>query len=99
MRRLGERAQVNVELIDCESGSHIWADRFAAATWPWRRARSPAALPARSMPKSSGMRGAASSWRARPDADVRDLVMRGLALRLQRYSVGPEVRERELDLH
>lgn len=28
MRRLGEQVQVNVQLIDAESGSHIWADRF-----------------------------------------------------------------------
>jgi adenylate cyclase len=28
VRRLGDRLQVNVQLIDGESGSHIWADRF-----------------------------------------------------------------------
>jgi adenylate cyclase len=28
VRRLGERAQVNVQLIDGASGSHVWADRF-----------------------------------------------------------------------
>src|SRR5262249_5228854 len=28
VRRLGERVQVNVQLIDGESGSHLWADRF-----------------------------------------------------------------------
>jgi adenylate cyclase len=28
VRRLGEQVQVNVQLIDAESGSHIWADRF-----------------------------------------------------------------------
>jgi adenylate cyclase len=28
VRRLGEQVQVNVQLIDAGSGSHIWADRF-----------------------------------------------------------------------
>jgi class 3 adenylate cyclase/TolB-like protein/Flp pilus assembly protein TadD len=28
VRRLGEQVQVNVQLIDAESGAHIWADRF-----------------------------------------------------------------------
>jgi adenylate cyclase len=28
VRRLGEQVQVNVQLIDAESGSHLWADRF-----------------------------------------------------------------------
>jgi adenylate cyclase len=28
MRRMGDRAQVNVQLIDGETGAHLWADRF-----------------------------------------------------------------------
>src|ERR1700719_432281 len=28
VRKLGEQVQVNVQLIDAESGAHIWADRF-----------------------------------------------------------------------
>ena len=28
MRRLGDQVQVNVQLIDAESGAHVWADRF-----------------------------------------------------------------------
>jgi adenylate cyclase len=28
VRRLGEQVQVNVQLVDTESGAHIWADRF-----------------------------------------------------------------------
>jgi adenylate cyclase len=28
VRRLGERVQVNVQLIDGETGAHVWADRF-----------------------------------------------------------------------
>jgi len=28
VRRLGERVQVNVQLIEAESGAHAWADRF-----------------------------------------------------------------------
>ena len=28
VRRAGERVQVNVQLIDSESGAHVWADRF-----------------------------------------------------------------------
>jgi adenylate cyclase len=29
VRRLGEQVQVNVQLIDGDSGGHVWADRFA----------------------------------------------------------------------
>ena len=28
VRRMGDRAQVNVQLIDGETGAHLWADRF-----------------------------------------------------------------------
>lgn len=28
VRRMGERAQANVQLIDGETGAHVWADRF-----------------------------------------------------------------------
>jgi adenylate cyclase len=28
VRRLGEQVQVNVQLIDAETGAHVWADRF-----------------------------------------------------------------------
>jgi TolB-like protein len=28
VRRAGDRVQVNVQLIDAESGAHVWADRF-----------------------------------------------------------------------
>ncbi len=28
VRRFGDRVQVNVQLIDAESGTHVWADRF-----------------------------------------------------------------------
>jgi TolB-like protein len=28
VRRMGERVQVNVQLIDGDTGSHVWADRF-----------------------------------------------------------------------
>src|SRR2546421_7657260 len=28
VRRLGDRVQINVQLIDGESGAHVWADRF-----------------------------------------------------------------------
>jgi adenylate cyclase len=28
VRRLGEQVQINVQLIDAETGAHIWADRF-----------------------------------------------------------------------
>ena len=28
VRRLGEQVQINVQLIDAETGAHVWADRF-----------------------------------------------------------------------
>jgi hypothetical protein len=39
VRRLGERVQVNAQLIDAETGAHAWADRFdmgSAADHPRR---------------------------------------------------------------
>ncbi len=30
VRRVGQRVQANVQLIDTETGAHIWADRFEA---------------------------------------------------------------------
>jgi adenylate cyclase len=39
VRRTGDQVQVNVQLIDTESGAHLWAERFdaTAATWQTRR--------------------------------------------------------------
>ncbi len=28
MRRVGDRIRINAQLIDAESGSHVWAERF-----------------------------------------------------------------------
>ncbi len=28
VRRAGDQVQVNVQLIDAETGAHLWADRF-----------------------------------------------------------------------
>jgi tetratricopeptide (TPR) repeat protein len=101
VRRLGERAQVNVQLIDGESGLHVWADRFdtdrrdlaeAQAEITGRLARTLDAELVRDAARRIELEGAA-------DPDARDLVMRGRALRLQRYSVAPEARVLELDLY
>jgi len=101
VRRLGERAQVNVQLIDGESGSHIWADRFDTDRRDLAEAQSKiTGRLARTLDaeliRDAGRR---IELESAPDPDARDLVMRGRALRLQRDSVAPEARERELDLY
>ena len=82
VRRMGDRAQVNVQLIDGETGAHLWADRFetdrrdlaeAQAQITGRLARS---LNLELM-KDAGRR--IESDRA-VDPNARDLVMRGWAV-------------------
>ncbi len=39
VRRTGDSVQVNVQLIDTETGAHIWADRFETSSSKTRRSR------------------------------------------------------------
>jgi TolB-like protein/class 3 adenylate cyclase len=81
VRRSGERVQVNVQLIDAETGAHVWADRFntgrqdlaeAQCDITGRLARSLNVELVRDVSRRIEQEGGVN-----PDA--RDLVMRGWA--------------------
>src|SRR5437899_9557485 len=82
VRRLGDRVQVNVQLIDAESGAHVWADRFETNRRNLAGAKSE--ITGRltrtlnlELVQDAGRR---IEQEKAEDADVRDLVMRGWAL-------------------
>jgi adenylate cyclase len=85
VRRLAERVQVNVQLIDGETGSHVWADRFgtdlrdlteAQSEITGRLARTLDAELVRDIGRRIEQERAA-------DPNARDFVMRARALRMQ----------------
>ena len=82
VRRLGKRVQVNVQLIDGETGSHVWADRFDADRRDLAEAQGEiTGTLARTLDaeliRTAGRR--IEQERA-ADPDARDLVMRARAL-------------------
>jgi TolB-like protein len=89
VRRMGDRAQVNVQLIDGETGAHLWADRFetdrrnladAQAEITGRLARTLHLELIRDAGRRIEREHAA-------DPESRDLVMRGWALWYRPFSV------------
>jgi TolB-like protein/class 3 adenylate cyclase len=97
-RRMGERVQVNVQLIDGASGSHVWADRFHTDRRDLAEAQSEiTGRLARTLDvelvRDAGRR--IEQERA-ADPDARDLVMRARALFIQRTSAA--VHRQALDL-
>jgi len=40
VRRMGNQVEVNVQLVDAESGGHVWADRFDTDRWDLGEAQS-----------------------------------------------------------
>jgi TolB-like protein/class 3 adenylate cyclase/Tfp pilus assembly protein PilF len=89
VRRLGERVQVNVQLIDGETGAHAWADRFDTDRRDLVEAQSEiTGRLARTLQlgliEETGRR--IENDRA-VDPDARDLIMRGWARYYQPYSL------------
>jgi adenylate cyclase len=87
-RRMGERVQVNVQLIDGASGSHVWADRFDTDRRDLAEAQSEiTGRLARTLDvelvRDAGRR---IEHERAADPDARDLVMRARALFIQRTS-------------
>jgi len=87
-RRMGKRAQVNVQLIDGASGSHVWADRFHMDHRDLAEAQSEitgrlARMLDVELVRDAGRR--IEQERA-ADPDARDLVMRARTLSIQRTS-------------
>ena len=82
MRRAGDQVEVNVQLIDAESGAHVWADRFETNRRNLAGAKSE--ITGRltrtlnlELVQDAGRR---IEQEKAVDPDVRDLVMRGWAL-------------------
>jgi adenylate cyclase len=82
VRRMGEQVQVNVQLIDAESGGHLWADRFDTDRTNLAKAQgeiTPRLARALQLELLEAV-----SRRIEQDkpenVDVRDLIMRGWAL-------------------
>ena len=87
-RRMGERVQVNVQLIDGASGSHVWADRFHTDRRDLAEAQSEiTGRLARTLDVELVRDAGRRIERERAaDPDARDLVMRAPALFIQRTS-------------
>jgi len=87
-RRMGERVQVNVQLIDGASGSHVWADRFHMDRRDLAEAQSEiTGRLARTLDVELVRDAGRRIERERAaDPDARDLVMRAPALFIQRTS-------------
>src|SRR6202040_1319878 len=98
VRRLGDRVQVNVQLIDTKTGSHVWVDHFDTERRDLVQAQSEiTSRLARTLGTellSDVGRRIEQDHAANPDA--RDLVMRARAL--NRLSTSPAVHKDALNL-
>jgi len=88
VRRIGDQVQMNAQLIDAESGAHIWADRFDANRTKLAEAQSEitgrlARTLNLELERDAGRR---IEQEKTVDPDARDLVMRGWALWHRPYS-------------
>jgi tetratricopeptide (TPR) repeat protein len=79
VRRAGDRVQVNVQLIDAESGAHLWADRFDTDRHELAKAQGEITVRLARMLdiKLVAAEVTRSEQRKARDPDARDLVMRG----------------------
>ena len=89
VRRTGDQVRVNVQLIDAETGTHIWADRFDTDRANLGQSQDEitgrlAATLNLELVKDVGRR---IDHERAADPDARDFVMRGNALRLRPFSV------------
>ena len=82
VRRIGEQVQVNVQLIDTETGAHVWADRFETDIRNLADAQSQiTGRLARTLNLELVQAEARRLEQERStDPDARDLVMRGTAI-------------------
>ena len=89
VRRTGGRVQVNVQLIDADTGAHVWADRFDTDRTNLEEAQSE--ITGR-LAQSLNLElvfdvGRRIEQEKQVSPDVRDLVMRGWAQRYQPFSL------------
>ena len=79
MRRLGDEIQVNVQLIDAESGAHLWADRFDTDRTNLAKAQSGITARLARTLHLELMEAVGRQIEREKDPDASDLVMRGWA--------------------
>jgi adenylate cyclase len=81
VRRMGEQVRLNVQLIDAESGAHLWADRFDTVRANLTEAQDDIAGRLAQTLNLEMVEAAASRIEREGvvDPEVRDLVMRGWA--------------------
>ena len=79
VRRTGDQVQVNVQLIDTESGAHLWAERFDTDRRDLANAQAeiPSHLARMLNVKLVAAEATRSEQRKALDPDARDFVMRG----------------------
>jgi adenylate cyclase len=100
VRRLAERVQVNVQLIDGETGSHVWADRFDTDRRDLAEAQSEITGRLARTLNTELVRdiGRRIEQERTADPDARDLVMRARALRMQTWAADRQERATIIDL-
>ena len=79
VRRTGDQVQVNMQLIDAESGAHLWADRFDTDRRDLANAQAEITFRLARMldVKLVAAEATRSEQRKALDPDARDFVMRG----------------------
>jgi len=89
IRRIGEQVRVNVQLIDAESGAHLWAERFDTDRASLSEAQSEITGRLASTLNLELLRDASRriEQEKKVDPDARDFVMRGWARWYQAASV------------
>jgi TolB-like protein/class 3 adenylate cyclase/Tfp pilus assembly protein PilF len=103
VRRLGEQVQVNVQLIDADSGAHVWADRFETDRRDLPKAQSEITARLAFTLKVGLIEAAGRQIAQVTHPDARDLIMRGWAKWYERESETSltqmqEIFERALEL-
>jgi TolB-like protein/Tfp pilus assembly protein PilF len=100
VRRLGDRVQVNVQLIDGETGSYVWADRFDIHYCDQGEAQSEIVGRLGSTLKAELLRdvGRHIKMGHAADSDSRDIVMRARALRIETSAADTQARRAMIDL-
>jgi adenylate cyclase len=98
VQRDGARVRVNAQLIDAESGAHVWADRFEEAVVDLFKLQDEVvARLARTLQIELVNAEAQHSLHDRPqNPDAIDLTMRGLALLNQPFAKAPSYEARDL---
>jgi adenylate cyclase len=79
VRRLGDEIQVNVQLIDTETGAHLWADRFDTDRTNLAKAQSQITAGLARTLHLELMEAVDRQIEREKNPDARDLVMRGWA--------------------